>query len=207
MICRAGYSLWAAALLGGALTAAGVETLSYSVVRSDDRFEVRRYDAYIVAEVVVEGDMEEAGNRAFGTLFEYISGKNRPGDKIAMTAPVEQRSKPAKIPMTAPVEQRAQGDRWAVAFVMPASYTLDTLPDPENPDVMLRKIPARRVAAVRYSGFWSRKNYRKHRDALQKWIKEQNLTPAGPPVWARYNPPFIPWFLRRNEVLIPVKTP
>ncbi len=86
--------------------------------------------------------------------------------------------------------------------MMPASYTLETLPAPEDPKVTLRQVPARRMAAVRYSGFWSEKNYLQYKLALESWIHEKGFTIAGDPIWARYNPPFTPWFLRRNEVLM-----
>ena len=85
-----------------------------------------------------------------------------------------------------------------------ASYTLETLPEPEDPKVTLRPVPARRMAAVSYSGFWSEKNYIRYKLELEAWIQEKGLTIVGDPLWARYNPPFTPWFLRRNEILIPV---
>ena len=90
--------------------------------------------------------------------------------------------------------------------MMPASYTLETLPEPEDPNITLRQIPARRMAAVRYSGFWSEKRYLKYKSELESWIQERGLNIVGDPICARYNPPFTPWFLRRNEVLIPVDT-
>ena len=154
----------------------------------------------------MEGDLEEAGNKAFNRLFRYISGDNRSRDKVAMTAPVSQEPMGNKIKMTAPVgQQRAQG-KWAVSFMMPASYTLETLPEPEDPEVKLRQVPARRMAAVRYSGFWSEKNYLRYKLELESWINERGLRIVGDPIWARHNPPFTPWFLRRNEILIPVNT-
>ena len=88
--------------------------------------------------------------------------------------------------------------------MMPANYTMETLPIPNDPLVKLRQVPARRMAAVRYSGFWSEKKYRKYKMELESWMRDNGLTAAGDPVWARYNPPFTPWFLRRNEILIPV---
>ena len=123
-----------------------------------------------------------------------------------MSAPESQEPMGDKIKMTAPVgQQRAQG-KWAVSFMMPASYTLETLPEPEDPEVKLRQVPARRMAAVRYSGFWSEKNYLRYKLELESWINERGLRIVGDPIWARYNPPFTPWFLRRNEILIPVDT-
>jgi effector-binding domain-containing protein len=121
-----------------------------------------------------------------------------------MTAPVSQEPRGEKIQMTAPVGQRSVQEKWAVSFMMPASYTLETLPEPDDPKVTLRPVPARRMAAVSYSGFWSEKNYIRYKLELETWIQEKGLTIIGDPTWARYNPPFTPWFLRRNEILIPV---
>ncbi len=182
-----------------------IEEAPYKVEEKAGKFELRSYAPHIVAETLVDGTLEEAGNKAFNALFRYISGGNGKQSKIAMTAPVGQEAVGEKIPMTAPVSQRRDQDRWAVSFMMPASYTMDTLPAPNDPKVLLRPVPARRMAAVRYSGTWSAKNYRRHLDELNAWIKKQNLAVEGDPVWARYNPPFTPWFLRRNEILIPVR--
>ena len=181
-----------------------IEEATYSVAKKDNQFEIRDYAPHILAETVVEGTLEEAGNKAFNRLFRYISGDNRARNKVAMTAPVSQESTGEKIKMTAPVEQQRVQERWAVSFMMPATYTLEALPAPDDPKVTLRQVPARRIAAVRYSGFWSEKNYLQNKLELESWIHEQGLTIAGDPVWARYNPPFTPWFLRRNEILIPV---
>lgn len=106
--------------------------------------------------------------------------------------------------MTAPVGQQNVQGRWAISFMMPSSYTLETLPEPEDPNISLRQVQARRMAAVRYSGFWSEKKYLRYKKMLESWIQEKDLTIVGEPVWARYNAPFTLWFLRRNEVLIPV---
>ena len=181
-----------------------IEEATYKVVKKDDKFEIRDYAPHILAETVVEGDLEQAGNKAFNKLFRYISGDNRSRDKVEMTAPVSQEPMGEKIKMTAPVGQQRVQERWAVSFMMPASYTLETLPEPEDPKVTLRQVPARRIATVRYSGFWSEKNYLRYKLELESWIHEQGLTIVGDPIWARYNPPFTPWFLRRNEILIPV---
>ena len=196
--------LAAAAIIIGAMNAMAIEEAAYNVVKRDDKFEIRDYAPHILAETVVEGDLEQAGNKAFSRLFRYISGDNRSRDKVAMTAPVSQEPMAEKIKMTAPVGQQRVQERWAVSFMMPASYTLDTLPEPEDPQVTLRQVPARRMAAVRYSGSWSEKNYLRYRMELESWIHERGLTIVGDPVWARYNPPFTLWFLRRNEILIPV---
>ena len=123
-----------------------------------------------------------------------------------MTAPVTQTEHSQKIAMTAPVgQQAAPGGGWAVTFAIPAEYTMETVPLPMDQRVSIREIPAQRVAVVRYSGTWSEANYRKHLDELEGWMAGERLEPAGEPVWARYNAPFTPWFLRRNEIMIPVR--
>ena len=194
----------AAVIFIGAIDAMAIEEAAYTVVIKDEKFEIRDYAPHILAETFVEGDFEEAGNKAFNVLFGYISGDNRSREKLAMTAPVSQEPKGEKIKMTVPVGQRRVQESWAVSFMMPASYTLETLPEPDDPKVTLRQVPARRMAAVRYSGFWSEKNYLRYKLALESWIHEKGLTIVGDPIWARYNSPFTPWFMRRNEILIPV---
>ena len=104
-------------------------------VIKDGTFEIRDYAPHVVAETLVEGTLEEAGNKAFDRLFRYISGGNRMREKVAMTAPVSQQPKGEKIPMTAPVAQQRVQERWAVSFTMPASTTPETLPAPEDPQV------------------------------------------------------------------------
>jgi effector-binding domain-containing protein len=196
----------AAVIIIGAMDAMAIEEAAYKVVEKEGEFEIRDYASHILAETVVEGDLEQAGNKAFNRLFRYISGDNRSRDKVAMTAPVSQEPIGEKIKMTAPVGQQRVQERWAVSFMMPASYTRETLPEPEDPKVTLRQVPARRMAAVRYAGFWSEKNYLRYKLELESWIHERGLAVVGDPIWARYNPPFTPWFLRRNEILIPVDT-
>lgn len=184
-----------------------VEEAKYAVVRKEQAFELRVYEPHVLAETVVDGAFDSAGNKAFRRLFGYISGNNTSRNKIAMTAPVGQGTASEKIEMTSPVGQKREGGRWAVSFMMPASYTLDALPQPDDPTVSLRHVPARHVAAVRYSGFWSGEAYRKHRDQLEAWIESQGLNVIGDAEFARYDAPFKPWFMRRNEVLIPVSDP
>jgi hypothetical protein len=194
----------AALIFIGAVDAMAIEEAEYEVIKKDDKFEVREYAPHIVAETVVEGNLEDAGNEAFKRLFRYISGDNQSRDKVAMTAPVSQQPTSEKIRMTAPVSQQRVEESWAVSFMMPGSYTLETLPEPKDPKVILRQVPARQMAVVRYSGFWSEKGYLKNKLELESWIQKMDLGTTGDPVWARYNPPFVPWFLRRNEILIPV---
>lgn len=190
--------------LTGATTAMATEEAPYTVLKTDGVFELREYPPQILAEIIVEGELEDAGNKAFRPLFRYISGDNKSRGKIAMTAPVSQEQKGEKISMTAPVSQQSIQGKWAVSFMMPASYTMETLPTPDDSNIKLRQVPARRVAVVRYSGFWSEEKYLLQKEKLEKWIKDNRFTVTGDPVWARYNPPITLWFMRRNEILIPV---
>jgi effector-binding domain-containing protein len=189
----------------GPVDAMAAEEAPYDVLKQDGKFEIREYASHILAETVVEGDLEEAGNKAFSRLFAYISGENTSRDKIAMTSPVSQQPAGEKIAMTAPVSQQSTGDSWAVSFMMPEAYSMETLPEPADPLVSLRQVPPRTMAAVRYSGFWSEENYQKHKAELEDWMAAMDLVSAGEPVWARYNAPFTPWFLRRNEILVPLE--
>ncbi len=190
-------------IFSGAYSAMAIEEAPYEVVKVEGKFEVRDYAPHLLAETFVEGDFEAAGSRAFQRLFRYISGDNRSQTKISMTAPVSQQSG-EKIDMTAPVGQQKSGDQWVVSFMMPASYDMATLPVPDNPLVTLRQVPARRMATIQYSGFWSEKNYQKNKLKLDLWIQKEGLMIRGEPIWARYNAPFVPWFMRRNEILVPV---
>jgi hypothetical protein len=183
------------------------EEAKYAVVMKEESFELRQYQKHIVAETIVEGDFYKAGNEGFRRLFKYISGGNQKKQSIAMTAPVSQDAGPEKIAMTAPVSQERTGGQWRIAFVMPSEYTLDTLPQPVDPQVSLRQVPARRIAAITYSGSWSRERYEKHRVLLEAVVQKKKLQPLGEPILARYNSPFTLWFLRRNEVLIQVQAP
>lgn len=185
--------------------AMATEEAKYTLVKKDNGFEIRDYASLVVAETIVEGQLEDAGSAAFNRLFRYISGNNRPQEKIAMTAPVSQQRAGQKIAMTAPVAQEPLGDKWVVSFMMPSHYDLASLPEPLDPEVRLREVPARRMAVVRYSGTWSEKSYREHLAKLEEWMAGGQLEPAGMPVWARYDAPFKPWFLRRNEILYPIE--
>jgi hypothetical protein len=182
-----------------------IETAPYQVLEKDGDFELRRYAAYVVAETLVEGGMEEVGNEGFRRLFAYISGNNRRKQSIAMTAPVTQEKNGEKIAMTAPVTQEKAGGKFRITFLMPSAYTLESLPEPLDSRVTLKTEPARLTAAIRYSGTWNLKRFEEHKQKLAEWMVTRGLKPVAEPVWARYDPPFKPWFLRRNEVLIPVE--
>jgi hypothetical protein len=184
-----------------------IERPSYDVVERLDGIEIRQYAPYLVAETTVDGDLEDAGNRGFRILAKYIFGDNQGAKEIAMTAPVSQeKAGGSKIAMTAPVTQERVGDEYTVQFMMPSEYSRDDLPQPNDARVTFREVPSRTFAAVRYSGTWSKRNYDKHLDALVTTLLAKGYEPTGEPIWARYNPPFMPWFMRRNEILTQFRT-
>jgi hypothetical protein len=121
-----------------------------------------------------------------------------------MTAPVVQEPASEQIAMTAPVYQEGSGNTWVVTFVMPAQYTMDTLPDPVDPEVRLRERPGQLMAALRYSGTWRKSTFEKERKQLEAYIETNGYQATGPAVFARYDAPMTLPFRRRNEVLIPV---
>lgn len=169
-----------------------IETPDYVVVSRDGDFELRDYPAMTVAEVVREGPRSEALRAGFRPLAGYIFAKERSGEKIAMTAPVTQ--SPA-------------GEGWTVAFIMPSDAALADLPAPVQDEVRLVERPAATRAAIRFPGHASDADIAEQERRLRDWIAREGLEPAGPPVYAYYNDPLTPGFLRRNEVLIEVAGP
>ena len=183
----------------------GIEKAKYEVIEKEGNFEVRQYAPLIVAETVVDAGFDEAGNVAFRRLFGYISGENRTKESIEMTSPVNQEGGSEKIAMTAPVNQQESEGKYVVSFVMPSKYTMESLPEPLDSDIRLREVAAHKIAAIRYSGTWSRKRYEAKRKLLEDYIGKKELTIIGEDIFARYDPPFQLWFVRRNEVLFPVE--
>ncbi len=181
------FALTVAIAIGS--SASAVEKLPYSVVEQLEGMELRQYDAHVVASVTMDGNSTEAGNRGFRALFDYIGGNN---------------ATDSSIPMTAPVLQSHEGSNWRVAFVMPAASNLDSLPAPAAGEVTLREVPSALMAAITYSGNWSRSRYDDHEQKLRTAISQSAYGVCGEAIWARYDPPFMPTFFRRNEVLIPV---
>jgi hypothetical protein len=166
----------------------------YSVVERRRGYELRRYPAHVEADVEMVGSFERAGNAGFGPLVSYISGRNRSGSKVAMTAPVIQ----------APTEDPT---RHRIAFVMPKGATLDTLPAPVTPGVELHEVPEAWAAVATFSGRWTESSYQRNVAALVSALARDGIQQIGPPRYARFDPPWKPWMLRRNEVVVPVAAP
>jgi len=193
----------ACSLLGGAAMA--VEEPAYTVKLQEHDFELRAYPALIAAEVSVAGDQDRAASAGFRLLAGYIFGANESRQSVAMTAPVAQTAASAeKIAMTAPVAQTASGDSWTVRFFMPRGYTLDTLPKPKDPRIRLITVPPNLAAVVRFSGLAFAGDVAQKTAELRAFVEAHHWRTTGPPTLARYNPPWTPWFMRRNEVMLPV---
>ncbi len=206
--------LCALTILLFARVAMAIEEPKYSVVEKSGSFELRAYVPMVVAETLVDGDLDDASSAGFRCIADYIVGNNtaRAGgsEKISMTAPVNMAPKSEKISMTAPVGMQAKTEnagldntnQWRMYFVMPSQYTLETLPTPNNPAVTLRAIPVSRMAVLRFSGLAGEEKTAKKTAELLAWLKSKQISPIGEPELARYNPPWTLPFLRRNEVMV-----
>jgi hypothetical protein len=183
------------------------EQQRYEVVREEPGFELRSYPAHLVAEVEVDGSFASAGNTAFRPLVAYIRGQNRTSQSMAMTAPVLQRREDTKDTPAAveSVTTETAPGRYVVSFVMPQGSRREALPDPADDRVAIREVPEELAAAARYSGRWRSTSYQQQAERLLQAVRDAGLEPTGPMRFARFDPPWTPWFRRRNEVVIPVR--
>jgi hypothetical protein len=170
-----------------------VEQAKYVVLKEIGKIEIRSYPRLVIARV------DGYGDGGFNLLFRFISGENRQKSDIAMTAPVVSE----EIAMTAPV----LSERGSIAFIMPEGFTLETTPEPLDDRVKILEVPERVVAALRFSGRWSNSIFKKKTEELLAEIENAGLKVAGQVFSMRYNGPFTPWFLRRNEVAVEVELP
>lgn len=182
-----------------------IEEPEYEVIKTIDKVEFRKYSPYVVAEVVLNTATEDAANQAFPILSGYIFGKNKGEKKFSMTAPVTQTAEPIRLEMAVPVTQATVTGALRVQFVLPRGVTLETAPEPIDPRVQLRLVAARTWAVIRYSGSWSKANYEENLGILRAQVEIHAVATEGEPVWARYNAPFTPWFLRRNEIWLALR--
>ena len=165
--------------------AGAFESPSYEVLKKEGKFEIRRYDSFLVATIAVQGQAESAGDAAFPALAGYISGDN---------------SQDKKISMTTPVFQEVADSTQVVSFMMPVKWSLETLPAPIDPKVTLGNVSSRLIASYRYSGNWKVARFKQFEQKLRRALADTDYVICSGPMWARYNPPFWPTFMRRNEV-------
>ena len=184
-----------------------LEEPKYSVLKEYENFEIRNYASYLVAEVDIEGSYNKSGNEAFRILAGYIFGDNQSSTKMNMTAPVESEAiQPSeRMNMTAPVFSNKNVNGYTYRFVMESKYTQETLPVPNNSKIRITEIKDRVMAVISFSGRWSQKNFEKHEQILVNDLKNAGIGVASEAIYARYNAPFTPWFLRRNEIMFEIE--
>jgi hypothetical protein len=219
------------ALLVGFLwmeSAMAIEEPHYDVIVSQAPFELRHYAPTLIAQTIVEGDMDAASNKGFRLIADFIFGNNlaagsEQAAKIAMTAPVTVEPQSSKIAMTAPVTvepqlsnapARQSGDtsvasanQWRIHFVMPSQYTLANIPKPNNSAVTLHEVPRKYFVVYRYSGFNTVARVQEKTDEALAWAKQQSLKVVGTPQLSRYDPPWTLPMFRRNEIMVEVTAP
>jgi hypothetical protein len=156
----------------------------------------------IVAEVHMKGDRVPAIRSGFRVLAHYIFGSNQAQQKISMTAPVIQQA--SKIPMSAPVLQQKEKGEWIIRFIMPSTFTLNTLPKAKDSAIKLVEIPSKKYAVIRFSGSNTNENLKEHEDLLDQFLLKNHLKALAQPLYAFYNPPWILPLFRRNEIMIEI---
>ncbi len=183
-----------------------VEQARYTVVKKANGYEVRDYPAHIVAQTTVMGPYQDALNQGFRIIAGYIFGGNKQKQSIAMTAPVtEQKGVPQKIAMTAPVTATVAGDSHVISFVMPAQYSLETLPVPDDSRVSLVMVTDKKMAVLRFSWWRSDARIKQKEVELLAALAHDDVETAGDPSYAGYNAPWTPPWMTRNEVMIEIK--
>ena len=209
------YAALCIPLIFASQIAMAIEEPSFKVIAKSGSFELRQYAPMLVAETLVDGDMDDAGSIGFRKIADYIFGNNQvqagtSSTKIAMTAPVTMEPQSQKIAMTAPValipmENMEASRQWRVHFVMPSQYTINTIPKPKNADVKLREIPGKLFAVNSFTGFNTQSRIQAKTDELNVWIGQKSLKVLGQTQLARYDPPWVLPMFRRNEVMIEVE--
>jgi hypothetical protein len=167
-----------------------VAKIQYNIIKKIDNVEIRQYPELILA--AVEGYRDDS---AFNLLFNYIKGNNTKKQKIPMTAPVITSE---EIPMTAPVITKEK----YMAFVLPSYYNKETVPTPKDSEVKIKIQKIKKFAVLRFSGKTSDQIVKFKIGKLTDICKNNNIKIKGDPILMRYNSPFAPGFIRRNEVAV-----
>ena len=186
-----------------------IEKPEYEVIVVDGPVEYRLYQSFIVAEteIVDVESWKDASSEGFRRLFKYITGDNNGEEKIAMTAPVQQSKLQAEDVRFNQAEPLTGQSGWTVSFMLPSMYSMVDVPTPEDERIEIRIVPEKLVAAIRYSGRWTTRNFDKYESRLMATLLEGNVEVLGETETAFYNPPFVPPFMRRNEILVEVASP
>ena len=173
------------------------ERPSYNVVLKEDGLEIRDYEPAVVVETQVLASRRDAAGEAFRSLFNYISGNNAASLEIPMTSPVTQ----------TPVGKGPDdvSDNWAIRFFLPSSLSMEDIPKPLQQDINIVTLAAQRFASVSFKGTQNDKKVAKYTARLREFISQNGYGVTGEPVYGFYDPPFVPWFLRDNEILLPIQ--
>lgn len=201
-------------------SAMALEEPKYEVIQADGNFEIRKYAPLLVAETLIDGDMDEASNKGFRLIADYIFGNNQVADSgaaanISMTAPVTVEPVSKKIAMTAPVTVEPQvsesnmqaAQKWRIHFVMPSQYTLANIPKPKNEAVILREIPSKIFLVHSYSWLNTLSRVQNKTDAALEWTNRKGLKVIGVPQLSRYDPPWTLPMFKRNEIMLEIAAP
>ncbi len=182
-----------------------VEQTEYSTLKKAEGYEIRKYPAHIVAETIVSGPYREALSQGFRIVAGYIFGGNTKKESISMTAPVtQQTSRGQSIAMTAPVIASIDGESHTIAFGMPRSHTLATLPTPTDSRVSIVEVPAKKMAAKRFTMWRTSVGFQSKKQELLSALEKDKITVIGEPQYAGYNAPWTPPWMMRNEVLVEI---
>lgn len=217
------FKIFCASLLLGLLCTGhvmAIEEPKYEVIQTDGAFEIRKYAPILIAETFVDGDMDEASNKGFRLIADYIFGNNQVVDsnantKIAMTAPVTVEPVSQKIAMTAPVTVEPQSTdtnmqlakKWRIHFVMPSQYTLANIPKPKNDAITLKEIPSKYFLVYSYSWLNTLTRVQNKTDEALEWANRTGLKVIGAPKLSRYDPPWTLPMFKRNEIMLEVAAP
>ena len=177
----------------------------YQVLSDYGHIQIRQYPALVVAQTEVNADYKNSSSQGFQRLAGYIFGNNKKQHKMAMTVPVIQKQEAETMAMTAPVIQQKSGSVWLMAFVLPSEYSVATAPVPLDPAVLIKEIPGKKVAVIRYSGNLSEQGIEEKSEALKNWLDKQGYQAISSSRSAAYDPPWTLPFLRRNEVHIDIE--
>ncbi len=184
---------WSVILLSFFLTNSAMSfenPATYQVISSNEEVEIRQYEPIIVGWVNIKREHEDVVNKGFPILFKYISGNN---------------STEQKLEMTAPVLQEGNGEKWRLGFIIPAQYTIETVPKPNDDRLKIELIPSKKLISLKFSGGNTNRNMNRHQEILAEYIEANNIKTVGNFTFAYYDAPWTLPFLRHNEVLIEIE--
>lgn len=189
--------VFGAAMIGPIMS--NVEVPAYKILKKEQNIEIRQYPPLIIAEVKTAGSRQDAIGDGFRILADFIFGNNEGEKQLSMNGPIRQQEG-IKIAMTAPVQQEQTDTEWAISFIMPSKFSIDTIPNPINDRIKIIQIPSKRYAVITFSGRSTEANLTKHTNELEIYMNGSSYSKVGNAKYAFYNPPWTLPFLRRNEV-------